>query len=430
MVLFDIWIPITLFLTAPASLAYPFDTRSQSLTLTSPEVISQVESQHLGYPYPVYPTACIPPSSRGRRVRPSDLPNVVSDCSWIINEDLLQQGSLLFQELVFGYSAFKDQSGKRYSSRWHRGLCVVLVTCAESNQNQTLQLFNVVLAANKILIDCIQDQQMPQGGTVPIGSPDKSFYVGVLGWPKTVAGDVESSISPLSELDSLGRDVPGSLAHTRSNTKPSLGDHDANDSTTPPPDISMKKRVYDHQHDSSLSTSTQSLRSGGAWSIPDLAVPSTNLSGSFKAPANHPVQCFNPYSVKLKRAGAEDCRVVIDQIVLRYPNPMSPQTFGYGTSADIDLSLPENEKWIFRSCVVFVRNLDKTRTDTFRMVDVAAAAQRIVKECVVDSRYPMGGTSDVGSVADNFYVGVGGFIATHATGPSPLRDLSGVGSRG
>lgn len=177
---FDIWIPILLALIAPASLAYPSNRSSQSLTLAFPTVNSQANLTNLGHLYPVYPTVCVPPP-RGILPRPSDLSIILSDCSWIINEDLLREDSLLFQNLVFNRNSFRSQSGRRYPSRWERGLCVIEVSCVDKLKLQTLQLFNVVLAANKILKECIEDQGVSQGGTVPIGPPNSSFYVSVLG---------------------------------------------------------------------------------------------------------------------------------------------------------------------------------------------------------------------------------------------------------
>ena len=58
--------------------------------------------------------------------------------------------------------------------------------------------------------------------------------------------------------------------------------------------------------------------------------------------------------------------------------------------------------------MIFVRNVDKTRIDTFRMVDVAEVAGRITNQCVVEMKYPIGGISHVGSMDDNFFVAVGG----------------------
>lgn len=178
---FDIWIPILLALIAPASLAYPSYSSSQSLTLAFPTVDSQANRTYSGHVYPVYPTICVPPPHRPFP-RPSDLPVILSDCSWIINEDLLRKDNLLFQNLVFNRNSFRSQSGHRYASRWDRGLCVIQVSCMHRLELQILQLFNVILAANKILKEFIEDQRITQGGIVHIGAPNGSFYVSVLGF--------------------------------------------------------------------------------------------------------------------------------------------------------------------------------------------------------------------------------------------------------
>ncbi len=424
--LFNIWVPVFLILIVPASLAYPSNTRSQSLTLNSDastEINSQLNLTGLGQGYPVYPTTCFPPPSRRSPVQ--DYRAVLSDCSWIINEVLLQQQDLLFQDLLFSHNSFKDQSGNRYLSRWLRGRCVIDVACVEKNQQQILQLFNIVLAANKILKECIEDQKILRGGMTPIGSPEYSFYVGVIGLHDSNAAN-EFNISLLSNVDISGQGIQDRLLQTTSNTKSSIGDYNVDDSNVSlSPSVGMKKRASGPKHRSSLSTVTQNLVSRDALSTLNLDLPSTNLSGSFQAPPSYPVECFNPYSVKLKHAALENCQFIINQIILRYPNPMSPQTFGYRPSADIDLSLPQNEKWYFGHCVIFVRNSNKTRTDTFRMVDVAYTAHNIMTECVTGVKYPVGGFSDIGTVPDNFYVGVGGITVTGATNTTISQYLSG-----
>lgn len=218
----------------------------------------------------------------------------------------------------------------------------------------------------------------------------------------------ESKRSLLTNLQSCGRDIQRGLLHTTPNFEPSTGDCDVNQSTESPPDVGMEKRASEPQQGSSLLTSTQSLKPGGTLSTLNLIVPATDHSESVKTPpANRRVYCFDPRSADLKPALADDCDVVINDIILRYPDPMSPKTFGYRPSADIDLSLPANEQWIYDSCTIFVRNVNKTRTDTFRMVDVAITAQNIVKKCLVGAKYPLGGFSDVGPTAGNFFLGVG-----------------------
>ena len=55
-----------------------------------------------------------------------------------------------------------------------------------------------------------------------------------------------------------------------------------------------------------------------------------NLSTFIRAPSvPGSVDCFDNISRRLSAASAEDCRVVVDHIILGYPNPMGPKTFGW-----------------------------------------------------------------------------------------------------
>lgn len=137
------------------------------------------------------------------------------------------------------------------------------------------------------------------------------------------------------------------------------------------------------------------------------SLQSWNGSNIVSSPSDYPVSCFNPYNPRLQHASAEDCSIVIDEIILRYPNPMIAQTWGYSSSVDIDLRQHEVEKWTFGHCIIFVRNLNKQSTDRFSIVDVAATAHRIATQCLIETKYPKGGTADIGSRGGNFYVGIG-----------------------
>ena len=123
---------------------------------------------------------------------------------------------------------------------------------------------------------------------------------------------------------------------------------------------------------------------------------------------SHTVTCFNPYSTRLVQADVEDCDFTINEIILRLPNPMEEQTWGYSDYVDVDLRTHENEKWRFGRCVIFVSSPIKTQVDRFRVVDVASTASKIVRQCIVDQRYPIGGTAGIGLRQSGFFVGVGG----------------------
>ena len=418
---FDIWISVFLNFIAAACLAYPSYPRSHSPTLTLtndvlPGRLSQVSLKGVEKGYPVYPTTCFP--SPSLHIPQLDTREVLSDCYRIINEILLQQDGLLFRDLAFTGNTLQDQNEHRYLSQWRRGLCIINVSSVEEDPRRTIQLFNIVVAANKILQECNDDQRIPRGGTTFIGSTQNAVHVGVLG-----AMENDATNAPLpSNPNSARRDTRSTLVPIASKLKSSSGGYGPDDLTISPPlNVRMEKRAPDPQHGSSLSPRTQSLDQGDRLSNLNLIVPSTDPAGSIKAPPEYPADCFNPYSSRLKPADVEDCQFIIDDIILRYPNPMSEQTFGFTSSADIDLSLPQNEKWVFGRCTIFIRNLNRSRTDTFRMVDVAITAHRIITKCIIGAKYPMGGTCDVGTIKDNFYVAVGGvrpILTTDATNTS------------
>ena len=167
-----------------------------------------------------------------------------------------------------------------------------------------------------------------------------------------------------------------------------------------------------------LSFLTITLFAGLVWplTLPGYSSLSENASllpdrtADLSAPPTYPVTCFNPYSTRLGLANAEDCDLTINEMILRMPNPMAYQSWGYSDDVDIDLRVYENEKWVLGRCVIFVRNQVKRRVDRFRVVDVASTASRIVRQCIVEMRYPIGGTANIGSRPNNFYVGVGGLI--------------------
>jgi len=151
--------------------------------------------------------------------------------------------------------------------------------------------------------------------------------------------------------------------------------------------------------------------------IPSVHPSSSNTSAILRTISIPPVHCFNPYSTGIEHAEAEDCRVIIHHIILSYPNPMQPQTFGYNDEVDIDLRERDNAAWDYGKCVIFVRNGHKSRVDTFRMADVAAAANRVTDECIEGKRYAVGGSTDVGS-SRGFFVGLGGYPRAGATSES------------
>lgn len=164
-----------------------------------------------------------------------------------------------------------------------------------------------------------------------------------------------------------------------------------------------------------LSTALTITSSTRPQDLSNEVLQSLNVSNTTTAPQTHPVNCFTPYSTELAPAAVEDCRILIDYVLTKYGDPWTPQTFGYTMDVDIDLSEPGNANWIIDRCAMYVRNLDQTQVDIFRVVDVAETATRILGACVIGSKYPNGGLARIGVRAKNFYVGLVGF---HAVGSS------------
>lgn len=78
------------------------------------------------------------------------------------------------------------------------------------------------------------------------------------------------------------------------------------------------------------SSRTPPMSRGRLQLISIISPQSLNFSASIKAPsAQDPVDCFENISRRLGAAGAEDCGVVVNHVILAYPNPMGPKTFGW-----------------------------------------------------------------------------------------------------
>lgn len=138
-------------------------------------------------------------------------------------------------------------------------------------------------------------------------------------------------------------------------------------------------------------------------------VSQANIANSLSVLPTYPVDCFGPESpFALHIAVAADCEFVINEMILRLPNPMQKQKFGFNDSADLNLHAPENRNWFHGGCVICLSSQDETEEDTFRPVDVAMVAQRIVQECVIGSKVALGGTASIGSILKDFYIVIGG----------------------
>ncbi|KAL6717812.1 hypothetical protein ACLMJK_003897 [Lecanora helva] len=120
------------------------------------------------------------------------------------------------------------------------------------------------------------------------------------------------------------------------------------------------------------------------------------------------VDCFTPSGPVMERTIAEDCEFVINHLILGMPDPMAELIFGFGDSVDVDLDIKMNKQWWFKQCLITLDNGNKTEQDSFRYVDIAITAQRIVQQCVAGTKDALGGSSHVGSASKDFYVILGG----------------------
>ena len=95
-----------------------------------------------------------------------------------------------------------------------------------------------------------------------------------------------------------------------------------------PEDVTVP--TYSPSVEKSRSARKQLISRGRLQSTSIFSARSLNLSASIRAPSVHDsVDCFENISHLLGPASPEDCRVVVDHIILAYPNPMGPKTFGW-----------------------------------------------------------------------------------------------------
>ncbi len=165
--------------------------------------------------------------------------------------------------------------------------------------------------------------------------------------------------------------------------------------------------------------------------ISTLAQPRSSLSTShgsifqLNSTVNHQVNCFHHIRFDYKAAKAEDCNVIIDNIILRYPDPFAELSWGYSDEQDINLALEKNSNWRWGECLIFVRCPDESSVDRFRIVDVAARAKDLIRECVIGTKEGFGGFSDIGHlsrVMSFFVVVTGGELANSTVLSPPTND--------
>ena len=293
---------------------------------------------------------CFPPGAR--------LPNAnADDCSFIINSIILGMKDPLRVQ-TWGFTDEEEINLSLPEYRWTFKRCFIRVKNIDETKVDRFRPVDVAELAQRVVRKCIVETKEPLGGNADLGhlSVPLSFYV-VASGSKWRSGQSSRNNTVLS--------LPSDGLRT------------------------LESRA--------------SLNSPGGNTIS--SVPTEGL----KAGEMYPVHCFDPtLPHRVKPTIGSDCAIIINEIILRLPNPMFEQTFGFTDAEDINLSMPENNHWVYGQCAVFIRNFNMSSRDLFRFVDVAHAALRITEQCVDGSKYAIGGTADVGTIEDNFYVGVGG----------------------
>ena len=106
----------------------------------------------------------------------------------------------------------------------------------------------------------------------------------------------------------------------------------------PIPNTHRTRRMPKHAAESMYSSTAGNTRISKRRPSPQVRLPSTssihlrplNLSASIRAqPTHDSVGCFENFSRQLALTSAEDCRVVVNHIILAYPQPMAPKSFGW-----------------------------------------------------------------------------------------------------
>lgn len=278
---------------------------------------------------------------------------VAEDCKIIIDSIILALKDPLRIQ-TWGFTDDVENNLSEPGYKWAFESCFIRVKNLDENQVDKFSPVDVANVAQRIVQQCVVETKEPIGGNADIGrlGIPLSFYVVV-----------------------AGKYIP---VQTRKNTTV----------------LSLP------------SNELQTLESRASRILPQENTISIIPTQGLQAGERYPIHCFNLR--RLTPASASDCAFIINDIILRLPNPMLEQSFGYTDAVDINLSEQDNGLWVYGQCAVFVKNMDTTSRDRFRYLDVALTAQRIVEKCVEGSKYAIGGTGDIGTIEDNFYVGVGG----------------------
>ena len=294
---------------------------------------------------------CFPVGSRLRYA-------VADDCRFIINHIILGMKDP-FRVQTWGFTDDVDINLSLQEYEWIYQGCYMRVQNADENQIDRFRPVDVAEQALRVVDTCVVDVKEPLGGYADVGNLRfaRSFYVVASGTSNTpIAQSIGTSNVPL---------LPSDMPRTH------------------------EGRAYVNS--------------------PQGSAISRIVTGKVGHNEAHPVRCFDPsYVRRLRPASVSDCNFIIDEIILRLPNLMREQSFGYTSAEDIDLSVKENGQWTHGQCFIFVKGIEMQGRDEFRYVDVAIAAKRITEECIEGSKYGLGGTTGVGKIKAEFYVTVGG----------------------
>ena len=288
----------------------------------------------------------------------STLPNAkAEDCNVIINIIIVGMKDP-FVEQSWGYTDDEDINLSLPKYRWVYEDCLIQVKNIDEDQVDRFRPVDVAEMAQRIVQNCVFGTKSPLGGTGDVGHLElpRTFYVAVSG-----------TASPIGQ----------SLRNNTVLSLPSDGFRT----------IESRASLMPPQEKITPSTPAQGLNAG----------------------ETYPVNCFDPGTgSRIKHAVASDCAVIVNEIILRLPNPMLEQIFGYTDADDVNLSIVDNGRWFHGQCVVFIKGLHEFGRDLFRFIDVAQTALRITEKCVQESKYAIGGTAAIGTTVDNFYIVVGG----------------------
>ena len=315
-----------------------------------------------------------------------DYTAVAEDCTHVIF-NVISRLDGLYEKRVFFNQKYMSPNGRWVPARWNFGQCTVSARSGQSTSADLFTLSDVALSAHSILLDCVTSYRNRQGGFMPIGSRESSYHVVLQGsLPKVERNTI-------SDADALALPNPQDSNQTLSNKRA----------------MNSPTRFQPLMMDPTVSLN-------GPLSL-------SNSTGNLRVNVEYEPDCF-PHGSPLAAVNGEDCTWIINHIILGMKDPFREQTWGYTDAVENNVSL-QRYQWILKGCKISVRNLDQQQVDSFRPVDVAEVAQRLVQTCVTHMKEPIGGTCDIGrlEIPKTFYVLVSGTVLGRGT-PSNNTILS------